>query len=168
MRSFGLDTAAIAKGTLRGSYVPLAKDLISPPPPLSPAGAVGRPLVGLSAQSKMQTIGPRRGGWSDRVKDAGGPAGRSAALHAMVARSPTEPTGPPSPVACVVRISQAFGRTSQGVRPNATRGRQGEDLSTADGQAADPSAHRRGRRAETSRLAKSNVRLRRKTGLAVG
>ena len=83
-----MDTAAIAKGTLRGSYVPLAKDLISPLPPLSPAGAVGRPLVGLPAQSKMQTIGPRRGGWSDRVKDAGGPAGRSADLPRCMRWSP--------------------------------------------------------------------------------
>lgn len=82
-------------------------------------------------------------------------------------RNPIEPVRPPPPVACPARISQAFCQTSLGVRPNATQARQGEDLSTADGQAADPSVHRRGQSAETSRLAKSNVRLRRKTGLAV-
>ncbi len=81
-------------------------------------------------------------------------------------RNPIEPVRPPPPVACPVRISQAFCQMSQGVRPNATQARQDEDLSTADGQAADPSVHLRGQPAETSRLAKSNVRLRRKTGLA--
>ena len=85
-----------------------------------------------------------------------------------VARNPIEPVRPPSPVACPVGIPEAFCQTSQGVRPDATRARQGEDLSTADGRAADPSVHLRGQSAETGRLAESNVRLRRRTGLAVG
>lgn len=84
-----------------------------------------------------------------------------------VARKAIQLARLPSPAASPVRTAQAFGRTSQGVRPTVTRARQGGSLSTADGLATDSSVHPRGQFAEKGRPAKSNVRPRRRTALAV-